>query len=77
MAADQLQPAERDAGRGAVVTGQPSLALVPPQLALVVHGGPVGARLFGELRALRGAPEADVAVRRPAQDERSSFCFVG
>lgn len=76
MAADQLQPAERNAGRGAVVAGQSPLALVPPQLALVIYGGPVGARLLGELGELRGAPEADVAIRPPAQDERSSLFEV-
>ena len=75
VAADQLQPAVRDTGRRAVVSRQTALGLVSSQLILVVYGAPARGRRGerGELGSLRGAPEADVAVRSSTQDKRGAL----
>lgn len=74
VTADQLQPAVRDASGGAVVSSQAPLALVPPELLLVIHGRPVRARLR-KLGNVSCPPEADVSVRSSTQNERGT-CFV-
>lgn len=72
MAADKLKPPVRDTGSGTIVPRQTTLALVPLQLVLVVHGGVVCPRLR-ESRNVSSAPETNIPVGSPAQDERGTW----